>query len=120
MTAMLSIAVLVGLGSSGVLLLMFTRDNLKCYTVLAAMGARPRALIWMVCAQAGACALTGIGVGACAVVGSIVASGGFPFCLMWFTPLIGAGLVIVTSLLGALVSLRPVFKVDIATVFAGR
>jgi putative ABC transport system permease protein len=122
MAAMLWIAVLVGLGSTGVLLLMFTRDNLKHYAVLAAMGTRAPTLIRMVCAQAAACALlgTGIGVGACALVGRIAASGGFPFRMMWFTPLVGASLVIVTALLGSLVSLRPVFKVDIATVFAGR
>lgn len=122
MTAMLAIAVLVGLGSTGVLLLMFTRDNLKYYALLAAMGARQRLLLAMLCAQVGVCALVGIGIGlgACALAGMLAEPLGFPFRMMWFTPLAGACLVIVTSLLGGLLSLRPLFKVDVATIFAGR
>jgi putative ABC transport system permease protein len=65
--SMVSIATLVGLGVTGVLLYMFTTDSLKQYAVLKTMGADSRLLLTMIFVQSGVCALLGIGLGwACA------------------------------------------------------
>lgn len=123
MTAMITLAMTVGLGVTGVMLFMFTLDSLKQYAVLKAMGAPPRMLVGMVLAQAALCAVlgTGIGLGICAVVGEIAAaSGDYPFRMMWFTPLAGALGVLVVSLAAAAASLRPVLRLQPTVVFAGR
>src|SRR5262249_30406304 len=57
MESLIMVAVLVGLGVTGVMLYMFTNENLKYYAVLAAMGASSRTLLAMVFAQAGVCAV---------------------------------------------------------------
>lgn len=122
MTAMLLVALLVGLGSTGMLLLLFTRDHLRHYAVLAVLGARRTTLLRMVAAQTGLCVLVGtaLGVGACAVAGTFAQDQGFPFRMMWFTPVAGAGLVVVTSFLASLFSFRPVLGVNVSSVFDGR
>lgn len=72
--------------------------------------------------QAGICALigTGLGLGACSFVGEIVAKAGYPFRMMWFTPVIGIVGVPVVSIMAAAISARPVLKLQPAVVFAGR
>jgi putative ABC transport system permease protein len=123
MAAMLYLAMTVGFGMTGVMLYMFTYESLKQYAVLKAMGATPKLLITMILAQAGLCALigTGLGLGLCAILGELAAQGaGYPFRMMWFTPLFGGFMVIVVSLVAAMVSTRPVLKLDPAAVFAGR
>ena len=45
---MLSIAMLVGFGVTGVMMFMFTNENLKYYAVLSAMGASTRSLLTMI------------------------------------------------------------------------
>jgi putative ABC transport system permease protein len=121
--SMISIAMLVGFGVTGVMLYMFTEENLKQYAVLKAMGATPRLLLTMILAQAGLCALlgTGLGLGLCAVAGQIAAAeANYPFRMMWFTPLFGGATVILVSLVAAAISARPVFKLHPGVVFAGR
>jgi len=120
--AMLSLAVTVGFGVTAVMLYMFTTENLRQYATLKAMGATSRLLLGMVFAQAGACALigTGLGLGICAIVGPIAAAQGFPFRMMWFTPVLGTVMVLLVSASAALVSARPVLKLEPAAVFAGR
>lgn len=122
-TAMLMLAMSVGFGVTGVMLHMFTSENLKQYAVLKAMGATPRMLLSMVFAQAASCAAlgTGFGLGACGLVGRL-ASGllELPFRMMWFTPLFGFAMVLIVSVVAALVSIRPVLRLEAASVFAGR
>ena len=121
--SMISIAMLVGFGTTGVMLYMFTEENLKQYAVLKAMGATPRLLLTMIMAQAGLCALlgTGLGLGLCAIVGQIAAAeADYPFRMMWFTPLFGGAMVVLVSLVAAAISARPVFKLHPGIVFAGR
>jgi putative ABC transport system permease protein len=121
--SMISIAMLVGFGVTGVMLYMFTEENLKQYAVLKAMGATPRLLLTMILAQAGLCALlgTGLGLGLCAIVGQIAAAeANYPFRMMWFTPLFGGTMVVLVSLVAAAVSARPVFKLHPGVVFSGR
>lgn len=121
--SMLMIAMLIGFGVTGVMLYMFTEENLKQYAVLKAMGATPRLLLTMILAQAGLCALlgTGLGLGLCAIVGQLAAAEvGYPFRMMWFTPLFGGTMVVLVSLVAAAISARPVLKLNPGVVFAGR
>lgn len=123
MAAMLTLAMTVGFGITGVMLYMFTYENLKQYAVLKAMGASRRLLFSMIAVQAGLCALlgTGMGLGICALVGDTVSSlGDYPFRMMWFTPLAGLVGVVLISITAALISIGPVLKLEPAEVFAGR
>jgi putative ABC transport system permease protein len=120
--AMLSLAMSVGFGMTGIMLFMFTNEHLKQYAVLKAMGATSKQLLAMIFAQAGLCALlgTGLGLGLCGIIGQIAAETGYPFRMMWFTPLIGGVSVVLVSVVAAAISVRPVLKLEPAVVFAGR
>lgn len=121
--SMMSIAMLVGLGVTGVLLYMFTSDNLKQYAVLKAMGADSRLLLTMIFVQSGLCALLGIGLGLglCAIVGQIaIVEFNFPFRMMWYVPFFTTVVVVAVSIVAAAVSARPVLKLEPGVVFAGR
>lgn len=120
--AMLTLAMIVGFGVTGVLLFMFTHENLKQYAVLKVMGGTSRDLLAMIFAQAGVCALlgAGLGVGLCGGAGEIAMALGRPFRMMWFTPLMGTLGVVLVSLVAAAVSVRPVLRLDPGMVFAGR
>jgi putative ABC transport system permease protein len=120
--AMLTLAMSVGFGVTGVMLYMFTQENLRQYAVLSAMGTTPRMLLSMIFAQAGLCALlgTGLGIGLCGILGELASMAGYPFRIMWFTPLLGGVMVLVVSVAAAALSARPVLKLQPAVVFAGR
>jgi len=123
MASMISVAMLVGFGVTGVMLYMFTTDSLRQYAVLKAMGAPPRLLLAMVFVQAGLCALlgTGLGIGFCVIVGQIaMVEFDYPFRMMWFTPVVGGLMVILVSIAAAAISARPVLKLEPGVVFAGR
>ena len=123
MASMISIAMLVGFGVTGVMLFMFTSEALKQYAVLKAMGATSKLLLSMVFVQSGVCALlgTGLGLGLCAIVGQVAAvQFDYPFRMMWFTPVVGGLMVLLVSVVAALISARPVLKLEAAIVFAGR
>ncbi len=121
--AMLSLAMSVGFGVTGVMLYMFTEENMKQYAVLKTMGATSRLLLTMILTQAGLCALigTGLGLGLCAVIGQLVsAQANYPFRMMWFTPIFGGAMVVLVSIVAAAISARPVLKLEPGIVFAGR
>lgn len=120
--AMLMLAVLVGFGVTGVMLYIFTSDNLRHYALLGAMGAKPGLLIRMLFVQAGGCALlgSGLGLGACSLASYGVGFADYPFRMMWFTPLIGLLMVVLVSLAAAALSIRPVLKLSPVAAFAGR
>jgi putative ABC transport system permease protein len=123
MASMISIAMLVGFGVTGVMLYMFTTDSLKQYAVLKAMGANSRLLLTMIFVQSGLCALlgTGLGLGLCAIVGQIaIVEFDYPFRMMWFTPVLGGVTVLLVSVVAAAISARPVLKLEPGVVFAGR
>jgi putative ABC transport system permease protein len=123
MASMISIAMSVGFGVTGVMLYMFTREALKQYAVLKAMGANSRMLLSMIFAQTGFCALlgTGLGLGLCAIVGQIaIWEFDYPFRMMWFTPVFGTVMVLLVSIVAAVISARPVLKLEPGVVFAGR
>jgi len=121
--AMLSLAMSVGFGVTGVMLYMFTTESLKQYAVLKTMGATSRLLLAMIFVQSGLCALlgTGLGLGLCAIIGHIaVAEADYPFRMMWFTPLLGGVMTMLVSVVAAAISARPVLKLEPGVVFAGR
>ena len=120
--AMLILAMTMGFGVTGIMLYMFTYENQKQYAVLKALGATNRTLLGMIFLQSAACALigTGIGLGLCGIAGEVVLAMGFPFRMMWFTPLIGILGVALVCLTAAAISARPVLKLQPAVVFAGR
>lgn len=123
MASMISVAMLVGFGVTGVMLYMFTTDSLKQYAVLKAMGANSRLLLAMIFVQSGLCALlgTGLGLGLCAIVGQIaIVEFDYPFRMMWFTPVVGGLMVILVSVVAAMISARPILKLEPGIVFAGR
>jgi len=100
---MLSIAVLVGFGVTGVMMFLFTSENMKYYAVFAAMGASMRQSMGMILAQTGLCALlgTGLGLGICILAGKAFSQAGFPFLLAWFAPLAGVVAVLLVSFAAA-------------------
>jgi putative ABC transport system permease protein len=123
MASMVSIAMLVGFGVTGVMLYMFTTDSLKQYAVLKAMGANSQLLLAMIFVQSGLCGLlgTGLGLGLCAIVGQIaIEEFDYPFRMMWFTPVFGSLMVVLVSIVAAAISARPVLKLEPGMVFAGR
>jgi putative ABC transport system permease protein len=122
MAAMLILAMTVGFGVTGVMLYMFTYENLKQYAILKAMGATNKQLLKMVFVQAGVAALlgAGMGIGICAIIGNAVSFIDFPFRMMWFTPLFGIIGVLIVSLSAALISTRPVLSLEPGVVFSGR
>jgi putative ABC transport system permease protein len=119
---MLTLAMSVGFGVTGVMLYMFTQENLRQYAVLSAMGTAPKVLLTMIFAQAGLCAVlgTGLGIGLCGIAGELARMAGYPFRFMWFTPLLGGAMVLIVSLAAAALSARPVLKLQPALIFAGR
>jgi putative ABC transport system permease protein len=121
--AMLSMAISVGFGVTGVMLYMFTTESLKQYAVLKTMGASSKLLLSMIFVQAGLCALigTGLGLGLCGIIGHLaVTEADYPFRMMWFTPVVAVVLVSLVSIVAAAISARPVLKLEPGVVFAGR
>jgi putative ABC transport system permease protein len=118
--AMLSLAVVVGLGVTGVMLYMFTQENRRQYAVLSAMGATPRMLLSMILAQAAGCAVvgTGLGLGICSVAGEVVSSLGFPFRMLWFTPVIAVIIIVIVSAVAVVASAVTVLRLQPSEVFA--
>ena len=119
MVNMVVLAMLVGFGVTGVMLYMFTYENIKQYAVLKAMGASKKQLTDMVFTQAfiGVIAGSGIGVAIAAIIGQSIASTDFPFRMMWFAPMFGFLGVLIVSITAAMISVRPVLKMEPEIVF---
>jgi len=122
MVNMVILAMLVGFGVTGVMLYMFTYENLRQYAVLKAMGASNNQLVTMVFTQAfiGVIVGSGIGIGVCALLGESVASADFPFRMMWFAPVLGFLGVLIVSITAALISVKPVLSMEPGIVFSQR
>lgn len=120
--AMLTLAMTVGFGVTGVMLFMFTYENQVQYAVLKAMGAPSQTVLSMILIQAAVCSLLGAGpgLGLCGIAGEAVVKMGYPFRMMWFTPLLGIAGVLLVSATAAAISARPILKLQPAVVFAGR
>ena len=119
MVNMVILAMLVGFGVTGVMLYMFTYENIKQYAVLKAIGASSKELRNMIFTQVfiSAVAGSGIGVGIASLLAQIVSSPTFPFRMMWFAPLVGFLGVIIVSMTAAFISLRPIKNMEPGIVF---
>ncbi len=119
MVNMVVLAMLVGFGVTGVMLYMFTYENLKQYAVLKAIGASNEMLSKMVFFQAliGVLLGVGIGVGLSSIVSELIASSTFPFRMMWFAPLFGFLGVLIVSVTATVISIKPVLKLEPFVVF---
>ncbi len=122
MLNMVILAMLVGFGVTGVMLYMFTYENIRQYAVLKAMGASNKQLTNMVFTQAfiAVVAGSGIGIGLAALFGQSVAHATFPFRMMWFAPFLGFLGVLIVSITAAMISVRPVLKMEPGIVFSSR
>ncbi|QYM78785.1 ABC transporter permease [Horticoccus luteus] len=118
---MLTIAMLVGLGVTGVMMFMFTHQNLRAYAVLQAMGAQVSTLLGVVWLQAAICGAigTGLGLGLCTLAGAVFTRLDFPFHMLWFAPVAGVVAVIFVSGAAAALSLRPLLTLRPAELLAG-
>ena len=119
MVNMVVLAMLVGFGVTGVMLYMFTYENLKQYAVLKAMGASSKQLRDMIFTQVFISAMigSGIGIGIASLLAQIISSPTFPFRMMWFAPLVGFLGVMIVSMTAAFISLRPIKNMEPAIVF---
>ncbi|TZF89259.1 FtsX-like permease family protein, partial [Cognatilysobacter lacus] len=121
-SAMLILAMTMGLSVSGIMFYLFTHDRRRDYAVLRAMGLAPRALSAMVVVQALTAAAigAGLGLGLCGLAGEVAMRHGFPFRMLVWTPLAGLAAVLIVAIAGTLVSLVPVRRLQPAEVFALR
>ena len=119
MVNMVVLAMIVGFGVTGVMLYMFTYENIKQYAVLKAMGASTKQITNMIYTQVFIMAVigSGIGVGISALFGEVISSVSFPFRIMWFSPFIGFLGVFIVSLTAVFISLRPIKKMEPGIVF---
>lgn len=122
MINMIILAMLVGFGVTGVMLYMFTYENLRQYAVLKAMGASSKQLVTMVFTQAfiGVIIGSGTGIGVSALLGGSAASADFPFRMMWFAPLLGFLGVLIVSITAAFISVRAILHMEPGIVFSQR
>lgn len=110
---------LVGAAIAGQTFFSFTRDNIKQFAVLKAMGVKNRVLLGMIMLQALVVGLIGygLGAGATALFGHLMKGGALAF---YFHPQIllfsAAGISIIV-LLAALLASRTVLKLEPAMVF---
>jgi len=117
---MLSISTIVGFGLTSVMLYIFTSEHLRQYAVLKAVGATSGTLRGMVLTQACTCGLlgTGIGLGLSSLTELLVPWLGTPFRMTWYAPVGTLILNLLASVVAALVSLRPVQRLDPVSVFS--
>ncbi|HLP84953.1 MAG TPA: ABC transporter permease, partial [Phycisphaerales bacterium] len=118
-TVMITFAFAVGLAITGLMMNMFTTENSRFYAAFKAIGASHRTLLGMVSAQASYAAVMGygIGLGICCVLGVALRDTGFPFRLMWYTPLITFAVVLVIAMVTAMASARSVLRIEPGAVF---
>lgn len=112
-------ASMVGLAITALMLYMFTRENARYYATLMAIGATTRRMASMVIAQAAFAGFIGfgLGLGSCTLIGSALATTGFPFRIMPYTPAAVGALSLAITCLSALLSVRAILSVEPAAVF---
>lgn len=116
---MVTIAIVVGSAITGMLLVMFTLENIRYYATLKALGASNRLVLGMVASQAGACGLMGfgLGMGASITLGFIMKSADLPFRLMAPSFIVTGAIVLVVCVVSAALSARHVLKLEPGVVF---
>ncbi len=116
MSAMLVLAMTVGFGVTGIMLYMFTYENLRQYALLKAIGISNHKLLRMIFLQSGGSAIlgSGIGIGICALSSQLIHLSGldYPFRLMWFGPVLALAGVFLISMTAAAISAFPVMRLE--------
>lgn len=118
---MVGIAAMVGIVMTGLMLYMFTIENLRYYATLKALGAVNGVVVKMVIAQALVCGAVGfsLGIGASSLLGWAMVRANQPYLLIWPTILItGVVVLLVCSCAAALSSLK-VIRLEPGIVFRG-
>ncbi len=118
---MVIIGVIVGFCVTGLLLFLFTTENLRYYATFKALGASNAKLLSMIAVQAAACGVIGygLGIGASCIVGMVTPASTMPFLLVWKTMAgVGAG-VLGVCVASAALSGRLILRIEPATVFKG-
>lgn len=115
------IAVSVGTTITGLLLSMFTAENLRYYGMLMATGATTRTILSMVSAQAAMAGAIGfgLGVGASCTLGVVMSGTGLPFRLMWPSFIVTGVFVVVVCVLSGILSARQAVRLEPGIVFRG-
>jgi putative ABC transport system permease protein len=110
---------IIGMLVAGQTFYNFTLDNLRHYGALKAMGATNGRLTAMVLLQAIVVALLGygIGTGLGAGTGKLMENAGLAFSMPWIIPAFTGAAILLVSAVAALLSLRPVFRLEPAVVF---
>ncbi|MBI1190197.1 MAG: FtsX-like permease family protein [Tepidisphaera sp.] len=118
---MTMIAMSVGIGVTGLLLYMFTNDNIRYYAMLMAVGASRRTLLSMVIGQAAFAGAVGygLGVGLSAVLGRLMSVINLPFRMLPISLGVSAVMVLVVCVVASLLSVRGVFRIEPGIVFKG-
>jgi putative ABC transport system permease protein len=117
----IALGFVIGVLVSGQLLYNFVLDNSRAFASMKAMGATGGVLMRMVSVQVAFAASTGfgLGVGAAAISGRLLANTDLAFHMVWQVPVFGGLAIFVCSLLAALLSIARVLALEPATVFKG-
>lgn len=113
------IAILVGTCITGLLLYMFTAENLRFYGMLMAVGATNAIVLRMIIAQTLAAASLGycLGIGASAALGRVMALAHLPYRLLWPSLFITAFFVLLVSVVSSILSVRQALRLEPGVVF---
>lgn len=113
------IAILVGTCITGLLLYMFTAENLRFYGMLMAVGATNAIVLRMIIAQTLAAATLGycLGIGSSAALGRVMALAHLPYRLLWPSLFITAFFVLLVSVVSSILSVRQALRLEPGVVF---
>lgn len=116
---MVTLAVVVGGLVSGLLLYLFTADNLRYYATLKALGATDGTIVRMVSVQAAVCGVLGYGtgLGLSTTLSHMMSTKVMPYLLMWPTLGLSGATVLVVSTMAAVLSARAVLRLEPGLVF---
>lgn len=116
---MVTLAVVVGGLVSGLLLYLFTADNLRYYATLKALGATDGSIVRMVSVQAAVCGVLGYGtgLGLSTTLSHMMSTKVMPYLLMWPTLGLSGATVLVVSTMAAVLSARAVLRLEPGLVF---
>lgn len=122
MTNAIIMALIVGVGASGILLYIFTLENMRNYATLEALGATFKKVQNMIWIQMSVTVLLGfmIGIGTSVLTGIILYSTGsdLAFRLLWFTPVLVLIALLAIGFIAVILSLWPLKNMDVTQVFS--
>jgi putative ABC transport system permease protein len=115
----IALGVVIGLLVAGQTFYTFVLDNLKHFGALKAMGVSNGRAVGMLTVQTIVVAGIGygIGVGAAAISGMVLAGGGLAFEMSWPIPIVAGTAVMICCLLAGLLGMLRVVRLEPAVVF---